>query len=453
MARAALLALLALAAPPVQANPLFRMSLDGAVTAAMASSHVLKAAEHDYQAARQRLWGAGSFLLPQVSLDGNYRYVTEVPEMKLDPRGAPIKFGDNESYSVGPTAAWTVWDWGASYQAWRSAGAAAGSKCDEVEAVRKQVKLGATVTYVQAQMCLEQLRLVTDAMLLARSQHKDVSAGLAAGAASRIDSLQAHQEVLARERQFAAARADLANALQDLFALTATGTGLDTSAPDYYAHSLGLRTDELPNLLVDFDPLDSTIDRLTRDSWRHPTERNPRVRALSRLAESSDRAAAAVLTTHLPRVQVTARYSLDYPNGPVLDEIHQKTIGVAVSVPLVSWGRVFRDEWERREQARAVGERRDLALAEANRDYIKARDRMNQLRKQREIARQASAETGELARLVYESYQSGAVRFTEVQAANLRALEARVQEARIKAELLVQLAILESLSEEETKCR
>jgi hypothetical protein len=68
---------------------------------------------------------------------------------------------------------------------------------------------------------------------------------------------------------------------------------------------------------------------------------------------------------------------------------------------------------------------------------------------QEEINAGSVKETEELAALTYDSYRSGQARFVEVEAANLRALEAKVQEARTKVEMLVQLAIMRSLSKEE----
>ena len=48
--------------------------------------------------------------------------------------------------------------------------------------------------------------------------------------------------------------------------------------------------------------------------------------------------------------------------------------------------------------------------------------------------------------MTYESYQAGRSTFLEVQSANLRVLEINVASARNDAQLLIQLAILDSLS-------
>jgi outer membrane protein TolC len=59
-----------------------------------------------------------------------------------------------------------------------------------------------------------------------------------------------------------------------------------------------------------------------------------------------------------------------------------------------------------------------------------------------------AGEADEVARLSYQAYKAGRGTFTEVQAANLRALEARTSLARLKAQMLGELALIDSLSAE-----
>ena len=73
------------------------------------------------------------------------------------------------------------------------------------------------------------------------------------------------------------------------------------------------------------------------------------------------------------------------------------------------------------------------------------------MKEQAAINETAAKETGELADLVYEAYRAGGARFIEVQAANLKAMEAKVQEARTRVEMLGQLAVLRSLAGEEKR--
>jgi outer membrane protein TolC len=122
---------------------------------------------------------------------------------------------------------------------------------------------------------------------------------------------------------------------------------------------------------------------------------------------------------------------------------------VTASLPLFEGFRRVRAEADQREQSKAWEARRDNAAADYLRDWHKALDALAGLRVQRATNRRAAEEAGELARLTYAAYTTGQARLIEVQTANLGELQARVQETRTKAEMLVQLALIRSLSKEE----
>jgi outer membrane protein TolC len=153
--------------------------------------------------------------------------------------------------------------------------------------------------------------------------------------------------------------------------------------------------------------------------------------------------------SRLPKIQVTGRISLDYPNGPILEQITQKSAGVAVSMPIFTGTRLVREAEEQRQHAATFEAQRNAARSDLARDWSKATARYRLLQAQAELNRQAAAEARETSDLVYASYRGGQARFIEVETANLHALEALVQEARTKADMLTQLAIMHSLSKEE----
>ena len=430
--------------------PVFEMTFEAGIESALRNSESLAAAERELEALRQRTLSQAGFFLPRVSLEGSYRYVTEVPYFTPVPGGRAVTLGDNENYSYGPTVNWVVWDWGGIYQAWRSAGAREKAKREEAELIRRQVRLSAVFAYSRVELGVEQVRLFSDALKLAQAQYKDIATRLKAGAASRIDALQAHQEVLSRSRGLASARADLGSSLQDLMAMTGAGKGFDASFPWHREKPEGLEASVTPaSVIVSLDPLDNVLKDLESLPFREPDAGHPSVKLLSFQAEAASHSANSLLAARLPRVQFSARTSIDYPNGPILEEFNQRTAGVVATMPLFEGGKVSRDEWEQREQAKALAKRRDQAMTDLMRDWAKASTRLEALRVQEELDRLSVSETAELARLIYESYRSGQVRFIEVETANLRALEARVEEARTKMGILGQLAVLQSLSKEE----
>ncbi len=430
--------------------PVFAMGFDGTVRAALAASNQLRAAGREADAASTRASGAGGSLWPALAVDGSYRYVAEVPSLTVFPGKAPVDLGAHDNYSVGPTATWTAWDWGASYEAWRGARDRADAEAAQRDLARRQVRLGAAVTYIQAQMAAEQVRLLADAAKVAEVQHHDIALRQSTGASSRLETLQAHQELLARQRGFAQARADLAAALQDLFVLTGTGTGLDASAPVDARVTGDLPPASAPaTLVVQLDPLDAALTAMAATAEGGPDPAYPRVRYFERLGNAARRAATGISVSRLPKIQVSGRISLDYPNGPLLEQITQKSAGVVASMPIFTGSRLVREAGEQREHAAAFEAQQQAARADLARDWRKAADRYRLLRAQAELNRQAAAEAKETAGLVYASYRGGQARFIEVETANLHTLEALVQEARTKAEMLTQLAIMHSLSKED----
>jgi len=444
------MAILLLAGVSAAAVPEYRLGLDEGIRSALAKSDRLKAVERELAAARQKSSGTAGTLLPRISIDASYRYVTEVPEIQLVPGRPPVKFGDNGNWSVGPGASWTLWDWGSAYMGWRSISALTEAKGEEAALTRRQVRLSASTSYCQVQVALEAARLLADSLALAQDQYREISHRLNAGSASRLDALLAHQDVLARQREFVQARTALGSALQDLFALTGTGAGLDTAFPIDPDTASAMPADApAPTLIVAMDPMEISTTAIQESARRGSDPEYPGVRYYGKLADSSRNAANGVLASNLPALSISAKATRDYPNGPVLEEINQRTLMAVVSFPVFEWGRRGREEWEHREKTKSYEERRNLASVELARDWKKAADALAGLAIQHGVNRQASAETAELARLTYAAYKTGQARFTEVQAANLRSLQARVQEARTKAETLVQLAIIKSLSREE----
>lgn len=431
--------------------PVYRLSLDQAVAASLATSERLRAVESDLAAARARASGAGALFWPRISVDASWRYVGVVPEMAITP-GHPIEFGAHRNWSVGPAASWVVWDWGSTYFTWRGARAAAEAAAAQVTLVRRQVRLSASVAYAAVQMSAESIRLLADSVSLAATQYADIGLRLRAGAASRLDVLQAHQAVLARQREFTAARTGLAAAIQDLLDLTGeSATRWDTAFPldDVTAAS---PPPEAPaaTVVAALDAIDASVDALEAAAGRAVMDPgHPSVASPARMAEAARSSANGITAARLPAVTVTGRLSREYPNGPVLEDINQRTVGVVASLPIFEGFRRVRAARDQREQARGWEDRRDAAAADLARDWRKAQDALAGLRVQRTTNRRAAEEAGELARLMYDAYKTGQARLIEVQTANLGVLQARVQETRTKAEMLVQFALIRSLAKED----
>ncbi|MFA6318037.1 MAG: TolC family protein [Elusimicrobiota bacterium] len=455
-----------LLAGPGHAAPQLKLTLAEAVSSALADSPALRAAEADWAAAVSRGKSRWGVLWPRLSAEASYRFVSAVPELSVLP-GRSQSLGDHHNASVGPTLDWTLWDQGARRGAWLSAIAGADARSQDLRAARRQVRLRTRLAYFQAQLAVESVRLLGDSLKLAQSQYGDVEKRREAGASSRLDSLQAHQEVLQRLRQFRQARSDLAACLRDLFSLTGRDPGIDLSlpldgrmlpapgvagagVPLPAARESGLPADIEPaSAAVFLDELEASLKELGPvENWSLD-ETHPGVAALRDAARSSKLAASGARAGLWPRLGLMARTSLEYPNGPVLEDFHQNTVGVSASMPLFEFNRTRKEAQSLDLQARAAEERAEGARRDLSRDWQKAKDQLLGLRAQKELCVKASAEAKEAAGLTYESYKAGRVTFIEVQSSNLRELEALVQTARTDAGALVQLAAMASLSSKE----
>lgn len=438
---------LLLALPAAAEPPLLRVTLAQAEAEVRAHSLDTRAAAELSAAARDRSDAAFAALVPRLTLDGSYRWQSEIPEFSAVPGRPPQPFGDHRATSVGPALTWTLWDQGALYRSWRAQKARARSQEEREGLAGRQAALGARLAYIQVQLAREQVRQLADSAGLADAQYGDIEKRLRAGAASRIDLLSSHQDALSRRKEFLQAQSDLAAALRELLRLTGRGDPLDLTRPiDERVSTSTPAGLPAPTLRVSLDDLAETAPALAAAEGAALDAAHPRVLAERRDAEAGRLAAAAAAASDWPRVQVTAGIARQYPNGPVLETVTQKSVGLTASVPLFEGRQTARLADEQERLAAAAERRGDLAAEQLERDWDVARAALASLRAQSGVDERSVAETEELSRLVYRSYQSGASSYLEVQSANLRALQAKTSAARTRAQILIQLATLAQLA-------
>jgi outer membrane protein TolC len=425
-----LLLTLALLPLGLRAEAPFELELSKAERSALEASNLLKAGEAELAANDERNQAAYSLLWPRLALDGYDRYVTDVPEFRLSPKLPAQRFGDNNAYSVGVGASWTFWDSGNALNLYRAQGLLRESKSEELEARRRDVRLRARLSYFQAQLMAERVRLLADSLKLSESQAKDIALRLQAGASSRIDSLASKNDVIVRSGQHRAAKADLAAALRDLFALTGLGGGADPAGLDFKAQ-----------------PFESSLAALSKAESAPLNPELPQLKALKASAEAARRQGAAYASGHWPKLQASARASYDYPNGPVLESIQQNTFMVSANWPLFSFGQVAGQVAEQDKLAESAELRAAASASDFRRDWLKSHDRLAALKDQKALDEQSAEATAQLYTLTYSAYQNGSSSYLEVQTAELRALESKVRLASTEAQMLIELALLSSLSE------
>ncbi|HXT00057.1 MAG TPA: TolC family protein [Elusimicrobiota bacterium] len=442
----ALAAVLLAAGPAAAEAPRFELSMADAEAAARAHALDVKAAAEDSASAGASADAAFAPLLPRLTLDGSYRYQTEVPELAIVPGKPPQEFGSNRAESIGPTLTWTLWDEGALRKTWRAQQAAARSRDEQLRLVQTQATQAARLAYVQVQLGRERVRLLADSVLVASAQYADIEKRRRAGAASRIDSLSSHQTELQRRKDFLSAQSDLAAALRELLRLTALGSGLDAARPiDVRVSTVPAGLPE-PTIRLALDSLADTPSALAAaESEAGAGDSHPAALVYARQADAARLTAGAAAAGEWPKVQVSGSIYYEYPNGPVNEYVTQKSAGVSASLPLFEGRQTARQAESASRAAAAADRRRELVVEQLARDRDDALAALAALRDQAGLDATAVVEAEELSRLIYDSYLAGRSTYLEVQSYQLTALQLNVNAAQTRAQILIQLAELAQL--------
>lgn len=422
------------------------LGLGSVEDSAVRESKGLKALRSEVEAASHKVEASRAGLFPRLSADANYKYVANVPEVKLNPAAPAIKLGDNHNWSLGLAASWDLLS-SRQFKELKVAELLQEARQQELQNQTATLRLRARLSYFQTQLAAERVRLLSNALVLAQNQADDLALRVKAGTSSRIDALAAANEELARRSLLRAARTDLAAALRDLYTLSGLGAGSDPSLPSVdMGDSLPAKI-EPPTLIIKLDPLSDSLQALSKAAH---TDFDPalssRLRQLSALRDAARAQAEYAFTGHYPRFNVGARVSEDYPNGFLPETTTQEAVTANVSVPLFSFGAVSSQVAEADSLADASGLRAEAQATDLQRDFLKSKDRLASLAAQRALQQEQVQQTGALADLVFKAYKIGGASYLEVQSASLRALEAGTALAATETQLLIELATLDALS-------
>jgi outer membrane protein TolC len=401
---------------------------------ALKTSYYAKTLNAEADAVRNKVDAQHSLLLPKISLEGSYKYITEIPTLKF-PGGASTRFGDNQNYSIGPVLSWTLLDFGSTRKSVNGLRALEKAKTAEQEMSKRQILLNARLAYFKVQLRIEQQRLVSDSLKLVESQHKDIQNRINAGSSNRIDLLSAHKEVLNLKLQSRQIQTDLGADLRDVYTLIGRNDSVDLLVP--------LEVDAIATSVT-------ALSKYQKDSGDSlDLNQHPLIKMHTANAESLRLTAESFKANQLPKLSFFAKTSIDYPNGPILENFNQNTFGINFSMPLFEGSRSSNEANEKQNMAVASENRREQVRIELIRDWMKAQDQLRGLHAKVEFYKVLVKESEERSKLIYASYKIGRSSFIEVQSANLQALEAKVQSTTNDVQILIQLAFLASISEEQ----
>jgi len=423
------------------------LSLSELTRTAMQNSPKLEAARLSWKSAEAEANSMGAAEFPRLGLNGNYFYQTYVPDLSIVPNAPAAAFGESNNWSVWATLNWNLWDFRSQHNMANSATAVFQSQELLYHATERQVKLAVRLAYFQAQINLEQVRLLGESLQVAQAQYADIVHQAKFGTASRMDRLSSHQEVLSYEREFRQAQANHAQALRDLFDLVGQKEPVNFNAP------LDQRMEEVlpegiaqPTVWLSMDPVKNSQTNLQKEAAVPPADTDPQLQTYAYLADSARFSAAAVQSELLPKVTLSAQAGYENPDGPILQTEQQNIVSLSLSMPIFDWGQIVSDSEAKEKQAEVYQKNWSQAKADLWRDWNKGGDALRSLRFQQKINDTAVSETQELARLTYKAYRAGTVRFLEVQTANFQSLNAKVLAVSNDVQMLMQLSVLSSLA-------
>jgi len=426
----------------------FSITLDDAQKAAEKNSNALQSAQYLLEAAKSQAVSASSSLYPRADLNGNYFYQTHVPTQTLG--GSATNIGTNDNYSVGPVISYTLFDGGKTINNAKSAHLNAEAKEQDVLSQKRDLAYSVSLTYARVQLYATNLALTMDALKLAQNQSADIDLRFNVGTSSRLDQISAHKEMLNYKLLFHQAQNDLAAALQDLFALIDEKTKSSLTARPLPA---GLESNlpkdvETPTLLIAVDPLDNTltIESSQRDSLLPPGETTPQIKSLSLAAKSSEKTAQSQRGANWPQLNLSAESRTGYPDFISPTSYNNNIFSVGFSLPIWDWEQNSGLADKYLNEAKSQEKKKAQKFTDILRDNTKAADAITSLEDQQEISETASREAEEIARLTYQSYTAGKSTYLEVQSANLKLVQARVNTAEIEYALINRINEMKYLS-------
>jgi len=210
-------------------------------------------------------------------------------------------------------------------------------------------------------------------------------------------------------------------------------------------------TDEETTIVLNFDSIKKLKKLLEKSILKRPSDKNPSVKAFSELKKSYKSDRDALKAQRLPQLKLFAKASLDYPNGPSLETFNQNILGLNFKMPLFDGRRIKGNIQAKSFDIKYIKEKKTETFNIINLQWHKAKDRVEGLKVQSEINKEALENAEELALLTYNSYKAGRATFLKVEDANLKALNWKIESLETEIRILSQWALMNSLSSDGEK--
>jgi outer membrane protein TolC len=421
-----------------------RLSLQEAERRAVAASLDNRQAAAQLSMTKESLNVQKSSLKPRLSLEGSYRYLSEIPEAQLGP--ASVAFGQHHNYSVGPMLSYEIYNGGADHKVTESLEKLLKSREKDQEAARLRTILDTRLAYSRVRLSLDEMQLFIGSLQVLQARLKDTQQRLRHGSASRLESLAIQREELQTRLRYMQTQASLAENLRKLAFLLGDQT-LPTEllpiGPHDSPEALGLPAG---NYIVDFESIPGQLSRVQRSIRQEPNPSHPQLLAWEERKESARLEGESREQSGSPRIQVFAKSTYDYPHGPLDEAVWQNSFGVALSYTLYDGALRQHQKAQKLAELQSHEIQKEKIAQDFQESWANARAQLESLQLQRKVVQDAMSRAEQEAQLTQANYQAGAINYLEVQRANTQVLEIRTSLSRIEAQIFAQYALLNYLS-------
>lgn len=414
-----------------------KITLDMCQEAALSSKRI-KVFEYEMSAAGAAVKAAKTFYFPSVFLEGSFVYLQNIPKLELStPFGNMEKeMGDNINYSAGIALYWTLFDGNARVKNYKAALALFEAKKAQLEFEKRKVLFELRSAYFKLINALAYLELFNEQMQLSVSQNADIKKSVSAGIRSALDAALSDAEVLRRKRQISAGQIVVIEIVQEINALT---DGLISIAEgDGGRHKIS-------NDLADFDQSSDLFERFIKNTNLNFDEKNPSVLSIELLSQHYEFLSKAQGSLNYPQINVFAKSSLDYPNGPVLESVQQNKAGAEFSMPVYQARGNRNLKNQNRDLSASNKEKAEQVLADLRRQFHYLKQNISLLIDQMQLNKEIVAKNKSASEIVRKSYQAGNAKFLDVLDMDLRVLQAQADEVNAYTQVLICLALLEGI--------
>lgn len=406
------------------------ISLEKCEEAALNNSHKIKSLEYELKAARSAADSQKTSNYPFLVLEGSMRYVTNVQELNN------IKLGDNWNYSVGPAIYWTAFDGNVRNKNYKSFLKAAEAKEQELEYNKREILLSVRTSYFKLISALKNIDLLNQQLNLSISQNKDVRNSIRGGASTKLDGVISDADVLNKQKQIKEAQILLIDGIKEvnditggIIAFDMNDHSFDNNWNDIFSYA------EPKEVLKEFEKYkNSEFDK-----------NNPSVLSLEMLSQYYAILSESLINSNYPIINLYAKSTIDYPNGPVIESYNRNTVGGSFSVPLYQFGKNKKSSLGKKYTGMSYEEQKQDLIEQLSRLFDYSKDKIKILEAQKELNVNVVVKNKEAAHLMYQSYKAGESKFLDVETMNLKVIESQTNEVNIYAGLLIQLAVLASL--------